>query len=128
MPRKSFKKRRIHPFEIELTHHRFVETIMNVTATMAIRMPKTIFVVSASPKTRVPTRIAVIGSNTPSTEAFVAPILRVETASVAVETTVGRMARPIRFPHAAMPSMPVSKSVSASRILPRKMHAPVSRD
>ncbi len=48
-------------------------------------MPTTIFVVNASPKTRVPTRIAVIGSNTPSMEAFVAPMLRVAMANVAVD-------------------------------------------
>ena len=34
-------------------------------------------VVSASPKTNVPTRIAVIGSKTPNTEALVAPIFLV---------------------------------------------------
>ena len=35
------------------------------------------FVVSASPNTKVPISIAVIGSNTPSTDAFVAPMFLV---------------------------------------------------
>ena len=52
-------------------------------------MPQTIAGVSGSPKAIVPTRIAVIGSNTPNTDAFVAPILRVATASVPVEIIVG---------------------------------------
>ncbi len=78
-----------------------VEIIINVTATIAIKIPTTIFVVNASPKTRVPTRIAVIGSNTPSTEAFVAPMLRVAMANVAVDIIVGKIAKPIRLPHAA---------------------------
>ena len=51
-------------------------------------MSMTMFVVSGSPNIIVPTRIAVIGSNTPSTDAFVAPILRVAIASVAVETII----------------------------------------
>lgn len=63
--------------------------IMNVTATMAIQMPVIIFVVSGSPNIRVPTRIAVIGSNTPNTDALVAPIFLVAMARVAVETMVG---------------------------------------
>ena len=79
----------------------FVEIIINVTAIIAIKIPTTIFVVSASPKKSVPTRIAVIGSNTPSTEALVAPILRVEMASVEVDTIVGKTAKPIRLPQAA---------------------------
>lgn len=44
------------------------------------------------PNISVPTRIAVIGSNTPSTEALVAPIFRVAIANVAVETMVGNIA------------------------------------
>ena len=41
---------------------------------MAMPMPRTIFVVKGSPNISVPTRMAVIGSKTPSTEAFVAPL------------------------------------------------------
>ena len=51
--------------------------IINVTATIEIRIPAMILVVSASPKTNVPTRIAVIGSKTPNTEALVAPMFLV---------------------------------------------------
>ena len=50
-------------FTIYLVSYLLVEIIINVTATIAIKMPTTIFVVNASPITRVPTRIAVIGSN-----------------------------------------------------------------
>ena len=41
----------------------FVAAIINVTAAMEIRIPMTMFVVSGSPKNRVPTRMAVMGSN-----------------------------------------------------------------
>ena len=80
---------------------------MNVTAAVAIVMPIIMLAVRASPKTIVPTRMAVIGSNTPSTEAFVAPMFLVATARVAVETIVGRIANPIRFAQSAHPLMPV---------------------
>ena len=66
----------------------FVSDIITVTATTEMVMPTTIFVVRGSPNISVPTRIAVIGSKTPNTDAFVAPILRVATASVAVDTMV----------------------------------------
>jgi len=56
---------------------------------MAMPMPRIMFVVKGSPNISVPTRIAVIGSKTPSTEALVAPIFRVAMANVAVETIVG---------------------------------------
>ena len=59
-------------------------------------MPTTMLVVSGSPNITVPTRMAVMGSKTPSTEAFVAPILRVAIASVAVETIVGSNAKPTK--------------------------------
>ena len=68
---------------------------MNDTAAMAMPMPRTMFVVSGSPKKSVPTRMAVIGSKTPSTEAFVAPMLRVAIASEAVDTMVGNTANPV---------------------------------
>ena len=48
-----------------------------------------IFDVSASPKTTVPTRIAVIGSKTPNTEAFVAPIFLVALAKCAMGGRLG---------------------------------------
>ena len=74
-----------------------VLAIIKVMAAMESKIPTMIFVVSASPKTMVPIRMAVMGSKTPSTEALVAPIFRVAIANVAVETTVGRRARPTRF-------------------------------
>ena len=66
---------------------------MNVTDTMAMVMPMTILDVKGSPNTRVPTRMAVTGSKTPNTDAFVAPILRVATASVAVEIIAAETCR-----------------------------------
>ena len=77
-------------------NYRLVTVIMNVTATMATEIPIMILVVSGSPNTSVPTTIAVIGSNTPSTEALVAPMLRDAMARVAVETMVGSKASPKR--------------------------------
>lgn len=58
-----------------------VTAIINVTATTEIEIPVIMFELSASPKTGVPTSIAVIGSNTPNTEAFVAPIFLVAIAN-----------------------------------------------
>ena len=83
---------------------------MKVIAPIANSMPTMIFVVNASLKTIVPTRIAVIGSNTPNTEAFVAPILRVANANVAVEIIVGNMASPTRFSQSLAQSMPAVAS------------------
>ena len=105
----------------------FVEIIMNITANMAINMPMMMLLVSASPKTKVPTRMAVIGSNTPSTEAFVAPIFRVATANVAVDTIVGRMASPIRLSQARLLSMPAIISVFDRKMRERNMVAPTNR-
>ena len=68
-----------------------------MTETIAMPIPIMIFVVRGSEKINVPTSIAVIGSKTPNTEAFVAPILRVATASVAVEIIVGKIANPMMF-------------------------------
>ena len=104
--------------------YRFVVTIINTIAAIESRIPMTTLVVKASPKTSVPTRMAVIGSNTPSTEAFVAPILRVAMANVAVETIVGKRARPMRFIQAIPPSMPVVMPPSENRIFVRKTMAP----
>jgi hypothetical protein len=71
--------------------------------------------------------MAVIGSKTPNTEALVAPIFRVAMANEAVETIVGNIARPMRFPHADAPSKPAITSTSEETILQKKMTAPVSR-
>ena len=65
---------------------------MNVTAAMEMPMPSTMLAVSGSPNISVPTRVAVMGSNTPSTDALVAPMLREATARVAVDTIVGSTA------------------------------------
>ena len=70
-----------------------------MTAIIAMQMPSMMFVVSGSPNITVPTRIAVMGSNTPSTDAFVAPMLRVAMARDAVDTIVGSSARPMRLSH-----------------------------
>ena len=84
----------------------------------------TIFEVSASPNTRVPTRMAVTGSKTPRTEAFVAPMFLVATARVAVDTMVGKMARPTRLIHAFAPSIPFISSVPEDRLFVKKTAAP----
>ena len=102
----------------------FVTEIINVTATMAMQMPATMLVVSGSPNISVPTRMAVIGSKTPSTEAFVAPMLRVAMARVAVETIVGSSAKPTKLSHALPPSIPAVMAVSESRIMQRNTVAP----
>ena len=106
----------------------FVETIIKVTAPIANKIPITMLVVSTSPKQTVPTRIAVIGSNTPRTEALVAPMLRVAIAKEAVETTVGNKASPTRFIQAPQPSMPVVIGASERRFVPKKIHAPTIRE
>ena len=59
---------------------------MKVMAAMVRTMPMMTLVVTGSPNAIAPTRMAVTGSNTPRTEALVAPISLVATASVAVET------------------------------------------
>ena len=84
-------------------------------------------VVSASPKTNVPTRIAVIGSKTPNTEAFVAPMFLVAIAKVAVDTIVGRTASPMRLTQAVPPSSPVMSSAPESEHLVKKTTVPTSR-
>ena len=103
-----------------------VTAIIKVTATTEINIPVMIFDVSASPKTTVPTRIAVIGSKTPNTEAFVAPIFLVAIAKVAVETIVGRIASPIRFVHAIPDSSPVMRSAPDIEHLVKKTTVPTS--
>ena len=85
------------------------------------------FAVSASPKTTVPTRIAVIGSKTPNTEAFVAPMFLEAIARVAVDTIVGRTARPMRLPQAIAPSIPDMSSVPESEHLVKNTTVPTIR-
>lgn len=94
---------------------------------MAMVMPTMMLSVRASPKTRVPTRMAVMGSNTPKTEAFVAPILRVATASVAVDTMVGRRARPTRLSQSRRVVMPARMSVPDRPMRERNTTAPTQR-
>ena len=108
-------------------YYLFVTEIINVTATMAMQMPTMMLVVRGSPNINVPTKMAVIGSKTPSTEAFVAPILRVAMASVAVETMVGSSAKPTKLSQAAPPSIPAVIVVSENRIIPKKTVAPTVR-
>ena len=105
----------------------FVEIIIKLTANIAISMPMIMLLVSASPKTNVPTRIAVMGSNTPSTDAFVAPILRVATASVEVDTMVGRIASHTKFNQSSLVSIPsVSFSPEAATLLKKKIAPTIS--
>ena len=91
---------------------------------MAMLIPTIILIVNGSPNISVPTSIAVIGSNTPNTDAFVAPMLRVANASVAVDTMVGKMANPSRLNHDPTPSIPFIIVTSESNILSRKIIAP----
>ena len=91
-------------------------------------MPRRMFVVKGSPNISVPTRIAVIGSKTPSTEAFVAPIFRVAMAKVAVETMVGKRARPSRFSQSAPVEMPAVIGVGEKESLPKNTTAPTVRE
>lgn len=107
-----------------LTTQRFVTIIINVTAAMAMQIPIIIFVVKGSPNTSVPMRIAVMGSKTPSTDAFVAPIFRVAIAKVAVDTIVGRIAKPKIFIQLEVLEIPVVIDVSVKNILIRKTIAP----
>ena len=85
------------------------------------------FAVSASSKTTVPTRIAVIGSKTPNTEALVAPMFLEAIARVAVDTIVGRTARPMRLPQAIAPSIPDMSSVPESEHLVKNTTVPTIR-
>ena len=107
--------------------YRFVTVIIKVTATTEIRIPVMMFEVRASPNTKVPTIIAVIGSKTPKTEALVAPIFLVAIAKVAVETIVGRIASPIRFIHAIPDSSPVMSSAPDIEHLVKKTTVPTNR-
>ena len=59
---------------------------------MQIAMPQHIRGVKGSAKTVVPTRMAVIGSNTPSTEVLVGPMYRDEIARASRAIRVGKTA------------------------------------
>ena len=107
--------------------YRFVAEIINVTAITEILIPNMMLVVSGSPNTRVPTSIAVIGSNTPSTDALVAPILRVAMARVAVETRVGNNASPIRLSQSWLVDIPAVIGVSANMICAKNTIDPTIR-
>lgn len=76
-----------------------------MTAAVERTMPMMILAVSGSPKAMDPTRMAVIGSKTPITEALVAPMVLVATANVAVETMVGNSARQTSLLQAPIPSI-----------------------
>ena len=110
-----------------LCFYRFVTVIMNVTATIAMEIPTMIFVVSGSPNMTVPTTMAVIGSKTPRTDAFVAPILRDAMAKVAVETIVGNSARPIRLSQSVPVVIPAVMAVPEKMIFPMNTIAPTVR-
>ena len=69
-----------------------------------------IFSVNDSPKKIVPTAIAVTGSNTPSTEVLVGPMILVAIASVSNDTNVGNTASQIRFIQQYQPSRPAMNS------------------
>ena len=100
---------------------------MNVTATIAMDIPKIMFVVSGSSNIKVPTTIAVIGSNTPRTDAFVAPMLREAMAKVAVETIVGRIARPIRLNQSVHAVIPAVIAIPENMIFPMPLKILISK-
>ena len=83
------------------------DNIIKITADIDSAMPITMCVVICSLNANAPARIAVMGSNTLNTDAFVAPILRVDIANVEVETIVGKIANPNKFSQAVLPSRPV---------------------
>ena len=91
-------------------------------------IPKRMLVVKGSPNISVPTKIAVIGSNTPNTEALVAPIFRVATANVAVETIVGNSAKPTKFSQSPLVEIPAEIAVSEKVIIPQNTTAPTVRE
>ena len=95
---------------------------------MAMPMPRRMFVVKGSPNISVPIRIAVIGSNTPGTEALVAPIFRVAMANVAVETMVGKRAKPAKFNQSPPVVIPAEIGASEKDILQKNTIAPTVRE
>ncbi|HBJ77368.1 MAG TPA: hypothetical protein DDY68_06360, partial [Porphyromonadaceae bacterium] len=55
------------------------------------------FLVIGSLKTKIPTAIAVTGSNTPKIDAFIEPILFADAIKVSIEIAVGKIAKPRAF-------------------------------
>ena len=90
-------------------------------------IPTMMFAVSGSPNISVPTSMAVMGSNTPKTEALVAPILRVAIASVAVDTMVGSSAKPAKLSQSVLVEIPSVMAVSESSTFPRNTKQPTVR-
>lgn len=70
---------------------------MKTIATIVKMAPITIQRLIGSPITATPTAIAVMGSVTPKTDAFVGPINRVAQANAPVDTIVGKSANPSKF-------------------------------
>ena len=99
---------------------------MKIIAAIVMNMPVTTFRVMLSPKAIAPTRMAVTGSNTPRTEALVAPIILVAMARVAVDTIVGNMASPARLAHDPSPCMPESRGVRLAAAWIENTITPVS--
>ena len=69
-----------------------------------------------------------IGSNTPNTEALVAPIFRVAMANVAVETMVGKRAKPAKFSQSPPVVIPAEIGASDKDILRPKGDCPWRAD
>ena len=67
------------------------------------------------------------GSKTPNTEALVAPMFLEAIARVAVDTIVGRTARPMRLPQAIAPSIPDMSSAAESEHLVKNTTVPTIR-
>ena len=67
------------------------------------------------------------GSNTPITEALVAPMLRVAIANVAVETMVGSNASHTRFIQAMAQDIPCVNAVAAVMLRTKNTAAPTER-
>ena len=109
-----------------LASYLFVVIIINTTATIEIVIPIIMLLVRGSPKTKVPTIMAVIGSKTSRIEAFVAPIFLVATASVAVDIIVGKMARHTKLNQSSPVSMPVVISAPEVMSFAKKIIAPKS--
>lgn len=108
-------------------YYLLVTEIMNVTAIIEMEIPAIIFVVSGSSNINVPTTMAVIGSNTPSTDAFVAPMFLDAIANVEVEITVGSRANPKRLSQSCQFVIPVVIVVSELMILHRNTIVPIVR-
>ena len=105
----------------------FEEAIIKTMAAIVRAIPMMMLTVMLSPNANAPTSMAVTGSNTPSTEAFVAPIRRVDAASVAVDIMVGRIARQTRLVQDVHPDIPCINGCPAVRICMKKHNDPARR-